>query len=73
MNKEEFIKIIDGELYYKYDYAYWLYNQLEVRDNKINEAINYIKDICKTPFCDIEHDNAMELLEILKGEEDEKV
>ena len=32
-----------------------------------DKAIEYINGICRTIFCDIEYDNAMELLDILKG------
>ena len=38
---------------------------------KIDKAIEYINNICRTIFCDIEYDNAMELLEILKGDSNE--
>lgn len=32
MEKDYFIKFIDGVVYYHYDYADFLYHQLEIRD-----------------------------------------
>lgn len=71
MKKEEFIKIIDGELYYKYDYTYWLYNQLEIRDNIINKAIEYIETNIEDEYEYIgllyDNEDKQKLLDILKG------
>lgn len=38
MNKDDFIKVINGELFYKNDYCYWLYQQLEIRDKVIEKV-----------------------------------
>lgn len=43
MNREDFVRAIDGELWYKNDYTYWLYQQLELRDNAIKEAIELLE------------------------------
>ena len=32
MNKDDIMKIIDGVVYYHYDYTDFLYRQLEIRD-----------------------------------------
>ena len=32
MNKDDIMKIIDGIVYYHYDYTDYLYRQLEIRD-----------------------------------------
>ena len=32
MEKEDFIKLIDGNIFYRYDYADFLYKQLEFKD-----------------------------------------
>lgn len=32
MKKEDFVKLIDGNIFYRYDYADFLYKQLEFKD-----------------------------------------
>jgi hypothetical protein len=32
MNKEDIVKLIDGNIFYRYDYADFLYKQLEFKD-----------------------------------------
>ena len=62
MKREDIIKIIDGEVYYHYDYTDYLYNI-------INKAIEYLeKRTERYHFTVFEFD---ELLDILKGEDKE--
>lgn len=78
MNNEDFIKTINGELWYKSDYAYWLYKQLEDRDNKINKAMEYCEDITSRAIdiSDTDYElgedfTARGILKILRGEDNE--
>lgn len=80
MKKEDFIKTINGELWYKSEYAYWLYKQLEDRDNRIDKAIEYIEKhfqsdegvVCKIIeeyTCERNENFLEDLLDILKGDD----
>lgn len=74
MNDEnnDVIKSIDGVLYYKYDYADFLYQKLEgfkSRIDKAVETINYYAsedDDCGKIY----NDEEKELLDILKGDDE---
>ena len=81
MKKYDFIKQIDGILYYSYDYAYFLYEKLKQKDDKINKAIDYIKEnsyiaqdkeINGIPLMSKRLDKCDDLLEILGDKENEK-
>lgn len=69
MSKEDIMKVIDGVVYYHYDYTDYLYNI-------INKAIEYIEqhtidfntDELKTMGIPKMDFNCKDLLEILKGE-----
>lgn len=52
MNKEDFVKLIDGNIFYRYEYADFLYKKLEEKDKEIEDyksrcekAIKYIDNI----------------------------
>lgn len=78
MNKlgieEGIIKVIDGEMYYKSHYCYWLYTQLEEMQNRIDEAIEYIEQVNKdkdqVPY--LIEGETLKLLEILRGGNNDK-
>lgn len=42
--EEGIIKVIDGEMYYKSHYCYWLYTQLEELQTRIDKAIQYMEE-----------------------------
>ena len=72
MNREDFVRAIDGELWYKNDYTYWLYQQLELRDNAIKEAIEYIENL-KYLDCMIDNDEDYDIVEYTTREDVEKI
>lgn len=45
MNKDDVIKFIDGKVFYYSDYINFLYQQLELKDNIIKEAREFIKEM----------------------------
>lgn len=59
MNKDDIMKVIDGVVYYHYDYTDYLYNI-------INKAIEYIEKQ-EDYFNEYPLINRQELLDILKG------
>ena len=70
MKREDIMKIIDGEVYYHYDYTDYLYNIINkaieyIKENYDNATYTYSKD--KDIYCKCFDD----LLDILKGEENE--
>lgn len=64
MNKDDIMKVIDGVVYYHYDYTDYLYNII----NKAIEYIELVKDFNKEYEKDWEFDIFIpHLLDILKG------
>lgn len=47
MNKEDIVKLIDGIPFYRYEYADFLYQQLEEKDKEINRLNNIINKLEK--------------------------
>lgn len=52
LTKEDIIKEIDGEVYYYVDYADFLYEQLEMRDEKIKN-LTKLADALEKELIDI--------------------
>ena len=44
MNKEDIVKLMNGYVFYRYDYADFLYNQLEMKDLILKALHKYFKD-----------------------------
>lgn len=48
MHKEDGItKLIDGEVYYKFDYANFLYEKLQEKDDELDKYKNVIEELKK--------------------------
>ena len=61
----DFIKQIDGYFYYRYDYVYFLYEELGEKDKKIDKAIEKLYLCGET----LNPTFQKEMLEILGGKE----
>ena len=86
MNREDFIKIINGELWYKSDYTYWLYKQLEERETKIDDlklelesTYSHLKEYTRRVLRTINYininnllDDYQEIINILEGRDERK-
>lgn len=44
MKKEDIVKFIDGDIFYRYDYADFLYKQLEIRDLILKALHKYFNE-----------------------------
>lgn len=67
------IKVIDGELYYKSHYCYWLYTQLEEMQNRIDKVIDYIErkqEDINNGGNDMSYRQLTHLLNILRGNDE---
>lgn len=45
MNKEDIVKLIDGDVFYHYKYCDFLYSKLEEKDNIINKLDKFISKV----------------------------
>lgn len=48
--RPDLLKIIDGSIYYSFDYTDYLYRELEKKDNIINELENWLELLVKVDF-----------------------
>lgn len=65
MNKEDIVKLLDGNIYYRFEYCDFLYQKLEHLQNLIDKATNYyLKELSKRGSID---EVAVEMFNLLEG------
>jgi hypothetical protein len=69
MKKEDIMKMIDGEVFYRYDYTDFLYQELQKRDYIINKIEKYCNHGIKEYITDdgFVEEVLKDILDILKG------
>lgn len=65
------IKVIDGELYYKSHYCYWLYKRLEENDTELIKILSDNKELLKT-YDDLEEQYKLLMKQVNKAIKDTK-